>query len=42
MLTGTLNITTDYEPFVIVVSNGSGTETDETDFFRQIQPEKRK
>ena len=43
MLTGTLNIATDKEPqpFVIFVLNGSGTETDETDF-RQIQPEKRK
>jgi len=34
VLTDTLNITTDDEPqpFVIFVSNGSGTETDETDF----------
>ena len=32
MLTGTLNISTDNkpQPFVIFVSNGSGTETDET------------
>ena len=41
VLTGTLNIPTDDEPqpFVIFVSNGSGTDTDETDSETDIASE---